>query len=156
MSKSKILRSGTDDFSEEDTETVTEELALNLNENLLKKSVPFLSSHEQFHLADLVECVATAEKHRRSMDENATRFLLFFRRFMLRKSQQKHYQSNLTWREISWAFHSGSQDILVDQVARHYQGRMLWEHARESGMFMWMSDVNALVSFSFYGKSYVC
>ena len=127
-------------------DSVTEDLALSLNEDLTKKSIPYLSSQEQFHLADLIECVATAEKHRRSMDENATRFLLFFRRYMLRKSQHRSNGLGITWREISWAFHSNSQDILTDQVSRHFQGRMRWEQARESGMFMWLTDVTALVS----------
>lgn len=30
-------------------------------------------------------------------------------------------------------------------VSRQFHGRMLWEHARESGIFMWMTDANALV-----------
>lgn len=149
LSKSKILTPDGVDLLDQEADSVTEELALTLNENLTKKSIPYLSSQEQFHLADLVECVAVAEKHRRSMDENATRFLLFFRRYMLRKSQRiRNVVKGLTWREISWAFHSGSQDILVDLVSRHYQGKMQWEHARESGMFMWMTDINGLVSIS--------
>ena len=129
----------------DEPENVTEELALTLNENLSKKILPYLSSQEQFHLADLVECVATAEKHRRSMDENATRFLLFFRRYALRNPQVQDLQPGITWREIAWAFFSDSQEILVDLVSRHFQGRMLWEQARESGMFMWMTDIAALV-----------
>ena len=98
------------------------------------------------HLADMVECIATAEKHRRSMDVNAMRYLLFLRQYLLRKAQNIQAQVGITWREIAWAFHSGSQDILVDLVSKHYNGRILWPHARESGIFMWMSDINALVS----------
>ena len=141
------MRSSYADFDHDDEpETVTEELAASLNENLAKLAIPQLSSHEQFYLADIIECVATAEKQRRSMDENAMRYLLFFRQHMIRKSQAAATQVKITWREIVWAFHSGSQDILVDLVSRQFQGRMLWEHARESGMFIWMSDLTALVS----------
>ncbi|MCJ1477391.1 regulator of (H+)-ATPase in vacuolar membrane [Lambiella insularis] len=133
------------DFSdEEEPDSVTEELAATLNENLARYPVPYLSSQEQMHLADLVECVATAEKHRRSMDTNAMRYLLFVRQHLIRKAQGRRKEVNITWREIAWAFHSGSQDILVDLTSRHYQGRMLWEHAKESGMFMWMTDIDAL------------
>ncbi|KAI4155167.1 MAG: hypothetical protein LQ340_001181 [Diploschistes diacapsis] len=141
LSNSRILRVDDDDY---EPDTVTEDVALSLNENLTKKSIPYLSSQEKFHLVDLIECVATAEKHRRSMDENATRFLLFFRRYMLRRSQRHNDAFGITWREIAWAFHSNSQDILADQVSHHFQGRMLWEHAKESGIFMWMTDINAL------------
>ena len=131
---------------EGEIDSVTDELALILNEHLTRKSLPYLSSHEQIHLADLVECVAMAEKHRRSMDDNAMRYLLFFRQHMLRKSQSPERPPALSWREFAWAFHSGSQDILLDLVSRHYSDRVLWEHAKETGMFMWLTDINTLRS----------
>ena len=141
------MRSSYAEFvDDDDPETVTEDLAASINEHLTKLALPQLSSQEQFHLADIIECVATAEKHRRSMDENAMRYLLFFRQHMIRKSQSPAARVQITWREIAWAYHSGSQDILVDLVSRQFHGRMLWEHVRESGMFMWMTDVHALVS----------
>ncbi|KAI9875830.1 MAG: regulator of (H+)-ATPase in vacuolar membrane [Pleopsidium flavum] len=141
----KEMRSPYADFSDSDeAEVVTEDLAAQLNENLAKTSIPQLSSQEQIHLADIVECVATVEKHRRSMDENAARYLLFFRQHVLRKGQAPFGQVGITWREIVWAFHSGSQEILVDLVSRQFQGKVLWEHARESGIFMWMTDLTAL------------
>ena len=141
------MRSSYAEFIDEDEpEIVTEELAASLNQNLTKLAIPQLSSREQLHLADIIECVATAEKQRRSMDENAMRYVLFFRQHVIRKSQGPTTQVNITWREVIWAYHSGSQDILVDLVSRQFQGRMLWEHARESGMFMWMTDLSALVS----------
>lgn len=133
-------------IEESEPETVSEELAALLNENLAKLALPHLSSQEQIHLADIVECVATAEKHRRSMDENAMRYLLFFRQHMLRKSQAPAGRVGITWREIVWAYHSGSQDILVHLVSKQFQGKFLWKHARESGIFMWMTDLSALVS----------
>lgn len=123
-----------------------EEVAISLNETLTKVSIPQLSSREQIHLVDIVECVSTVEKHRRSIDENAIRYFLFFRQHMIRKSQTAPNRANVSHREIVWAYHSESQDILVDLVSRQFQGRMLWEHARECGMFMWMTDLTALVS----------
>lgn len=74
------------------------------------------------------------------------RYLLFFRQHMISQSQQAMKQDAVTWREITWAFHSSSQDLLVDLVSRQFHGRMLWEDARESGMFMWITDLTALVS----------
>ena len=106
--------------------------------------MPNLSSHEQLHLRDIVDCISTVEKNRRSMDGNAMRFLLFFRQHELRKEQNPERNVSISWREMGWAFHSNSQDILVDLVTRHFQGRMLWTRARECGMFMWMTDLNAL------------
>ena len=137
----KDMRSSYADFSDDgEPQAVTEEVAIQLNELLQTKQIPLLSSREQFHLADIVECVGMVEKHRRSIDDNAGRFLLFFRAHALSDAQ-----APISWREIIWAFHSQSQDILVDLVSRHFNGRMLWQHAKESGVFMWMSDITALV-----------
>lgn len=123
---------------------MTEAIASSMNEQLTKFTIPQLSGQEQIHLAGIVECVALVEKQRRSMDENAARFMLFFRQHALRKGRPQ--EVNLSWREINWAFHSNSQDILTDMVTHQFHGRMLWENARESGMFMWISDITALVS----------
>lgn len=151
------MRSSYADFVEEsEPETVTEDLAASLNENLAKLAVPQLSSQEQILLAGIVECVATAEKHRRSMDDNAMRYLLFFRQHMLRKGQASASRVGITWREIVWAYHSNSQDMLVQLVSKQFQGRMLWKHARESGMFMWMADLSALASAEIIFFRYSC
>lgn len=141
----KEVHSAYTDFSDDtEPQSVTEEVASNLNELLTTKRIPLLSSREQFRLADIVECVSVVEKHRRSIDDNAGRFLLFFRQHVQNDAQK----SPISWREIIWAFHSGSQDILADLVSRHFNGKMLWQHAKECGIFMWMSDINALVSLS--------
>ena len=134
---------GTFSDDDEEIETVTESVASAINEKLTKIALPHLSRQEQIHLADIVECVATVEKQRRSMDDNAARFMLFFRQHALRRGRSN--EIFLSWREINWAYHSNSQDILVDMVSHQFHGKMLWEHARESGMFMWITDHNALV-----------
>jgi hypothetical protein len=128
---------------DEEIETVTESVASAINEQLTKIALPHLSRQEQIHLADIVECVAIVEKQRRSMDDNAARFMLFFRQHALRRGRSN--EIFLSWREINWAYHSNSQDILVDMVSHQFHDKMLWEHTRESGMFMWMTDHNALV-----------
>ncbi|KAF1957089.1 hypothetical protein CC80DRAFT_411478 [Byssothecium circinans] len=137
----KEMHSSYADFSDDtEPETVTEEVASSLNELVQTKQIPLLSSREQFHLADIIECVGMVEKHRRSIDDNAGRFLLFFRQHVLNEAKT----GPISWREITWAFHSQSQDILVDLVSRHFSAKMLWQHAKESGMFMWMTDITAL------------
>jgi hypothetical protein len=139
----KEVHSSYNDFSDNDEpETVTEEVAANLKDLLTTKQMPLLSSREQFRLADTVECIGMVEKHRRSIDDNAGRFMLFFRQHVQSETQK----APLSWREIVWAFHSGSQDILLDLVSRHFNGKMMWQHAKQCGVFMWMSDINALVS----------
>ena len=144
--RGKSLSSLQTSSSEDELDIVTEELALELNENLTKIAVPYISSQEQIHLVDIIECVAIGEKNRRSIDSNALRYILFFRQQMLRQRQVSQARVGITWREFVWAVHSESQDILVDLVSRHFNARMLWKQAKESGMFMWMKDIAALVS----------
>ncbi|KAL2363792.1 hypothetical protein RJZ56_003263 [Blastomyces dermatitidis] len=127
-----------------ESSVVDETLGTALNENLMRVALPQLTSTEQFRLVNIIECVATVDKHRRSMDDNAARYLLFFRQHMLRRSQGLPEQPTVSWREIVWALHSDSHEILVDLVSRQYQGKMLWEHAKESGIFMWITDLNSL------------
>ncbi|PQE33163.1 hypothetical protein CJF32_00003678 [Rutstroemia sp. NJR-2017a WRK4] len=139
----KEKKSAFDSFSDDsEVETVTEDVATYITEKLTKIALPQLSSQEQIHLADIVECVAIVERQRRSMDDNAARFMLFFRQHILRRGRANEVA--LSWREINWAYHSDSQDILADMVSRQFHGKMVWEHARESGIFMWITDSNAL------------
>ena len=141
------MQSSYADFSvEEEPSVMDENTAAILNENLARITLPQLSSQEQFRLADTIECVATVEKHRRSMDDNAARYLLFFRQHMLRRTQGVANKDTVSWREIVWAYHSGSQDILSDLVSKQFGGKMVWKSARESGIFMWLSDPVAIVS----------
>jgi hypothetical protein len=141
----KVTRSFGNFDDEDEVETVTESVAVAINEKLAQVALPQLSRQEQMNLADVVECVAVVEKQRRSMDDNAARFMLMFRQHVLRRGRTN--EVNLSWREINWAYHSNSQDILVDMVSHQFHGKVQWEHARESGMFMWMTDINALVRF---------
>ncbi|KAJ5167097.1 uncharacterized protein N7482_005878 [Penicillium canariense] len=118
----KEMRSSYTDaaVAEELSFVMDESTAQALNENLARIALPQISSHEQFRLVDTIECVATVEKHRRSMDDNAARYLLFFRQHMLRRSQGVANKGTVSWREIVWAFHSGSQDILADLISRQF------------------------------------
>ncbi|OLN95328.1 Regulator of V-ATPase in vacuolar membrane protein 1, partial [Colletotrichum chlorophyti] len=127
---------------DDEDNTFSEEIAFAINERLTKVSLRQLSGHEQIQLADIVECAGLVEKHRRSLDENGARFMLFFRQHALRKNRTNEIQ--MSWREINWAYHSISQDILVDFVTKQCQGTIRWPDARESGMFMWLGDRNAL------------
>ncbi|KAL1306181.1 hypothetical protein AAFC00_004283 [Neodothiora populina] len=133
--------------------TVTEDVSVALTSLLAEKSIPQLSSTEQFGLAVMVECIGEVEKHRRSIDENAARFLLFWRGALARSRQSHSRQhdptvsgSSITWREMVWAYHSSSHDILVATITSHYKGRLEWSHAKGTGMFMWLTDREALLA----------
>lgn len=129
---------------DDDDEVFSEDVAQIISEKLTGIALPQLSGHEQFQLVDIIECVGMVEKHRRSMDENGARFMIYYRQHALRKRRTN--EISMSWREINWAYHSTSQDMLTDFVSRQHHGSLLWEHARESGMFMWLTDNAAVVS----------
>lgn len=132
------------DFEENaSSDTLTEDNAARLVDRLREVNISQLSSKDQLQLSDIVDCMALVEKQRRSMDENAARFSLFFRLHNL--NSDRHDNTVISWREITWAYHSESQDILIDVVNRQFQGRLLWKDARDSGLFMWITDHAALV-----------
>ena len=127
-------------ISEDELSAFGEPLAASLCDLLTKIPIPYLTGSEQMRLAAITECVAQVDKHRRSMDENGARYLLFFKQYILQRDRKLHSTAlaGLTWREIVWAFHSVSQEILVDLVSSAHKNRMLWSGARGSGMFMWL------------------
>ncbi|KAI1813485.1 RAVE protein 1 C terminal-domain-containing protein [Poronia punctata] len=127
---------------DEEEEIFTEEVAVSICEKLQGIPLPQLSGHEQIQLVDMVECAGYVEKQRRSLDENGYRFMVFFRQHALRKGRVN--EIHMSWRETNWAYHSTSQDILLDFVTRNYHGTMSWQDARESGIFMWLTDANAV------------
>jgi hypothetical protein len=130
---------------EDESTTVTEEVATAIVSLLSNKSLPQLSGTEQLSLADIIECVGVAEKHRRSIDENAARYLLFWRETVMRSRQSSSSSAAVTWREMLWAYHSTSQDILIDIITRHNNGQINWSHARDTGVFVWLTDREALL-----------
>ena len=130
--------------ADEESEDLSEEKAMSLTENLSKIAVPHLTSAEQLHLADGIECLALVGKQQRAMDVNALRYYFFLSQHMLRKGQGR-YEVLISWREYTWALHSSSQDLLVDHVSKQFRGRLQWKQASESGMFMWLKDPSALV-----------
>ncbi|KAJ0125021.1 hypothetical protein J7T55_006365 [Diaporthe amygdali] len=144
----KETRSYFDDrtSADDDDEVFTEDVAQTINEKLTNIALPQMSGHEQIQLVDMIECIGMVEKHRRSMDENGARFMIYYRQHSLRKRRTN--EVTMSWREINWAYHSISQDMLTDFVSRQHHGSLLWEHARESGMFMWLTD-NAAVKAQF-------
>lgn len=135
--------SGFFNYTEDEDEfsTFDETLAGNLCELLKKIAIPHLTGTEQIMLTGIVECVAQVKLHRRSIDENGARYMLFFRQHGLRREKPA---VDMSFREVVWAFHSASQEILVDLVNRNAKSRMLWAQARESGIFMWLRDADAV------------
>lgn len=137
----KTLSSHTNDNNQNKIVTVAH--AHLIAEKLAKISLPRLSNNEQTILIDIIEHLVTINKNRNSLDKCAIKFGFSFLMHRYRGNE-----SSLKWREINWAYHSNNHDMLIDFVSRQSHGKMLWEHARQIGLFMWLTDRTKLVSFS--------
>ncbi|KAK7207073.1 RAVE protein 1 C terminal-domain-containing protein [Myxozyma melibiosi] len=135
---SKLFSNG--NFDEVDYSTFSEKVAENLSDYLKRLSLPYLTSHQQISLTAMVEAMGQVEEHRRSLDENGIRYFLAFRLFVLHRDSMLQ----MPYRDHTWAFHSESQEILVDLVSRSFNGRMTWQQAKETGIFMWLKSQDAL------------
>ncbi|KAF3159077.1 regulator of (H+)-ATPase in vacuolar membrane [Orbilia oligospora] len=119
-------------------------LCSELVSQLKEVSIPYLSRKEQMSLAGIVESMSEEWLHRQSLDEWGVRYLLFFKHYALQKSNFYSRASGVSFREISWAFQSETQEILVDLVTKTYQNKMQWSQARDAGFFMWLKDPTSL------------
>ena len=126
---------------------MTEDIALSLKDSISRMRLPDLTKAEHDRMRIVTQSATMAANHQSAVDTKGMRFLLFFQQHVLQGTPEV----SLSWRDFVWAYHSASQDILVDLISRHYQGKLIWEDAKERGLFMWMTDPAALVSlFSSY------
>lgn len=119
--------------------TFSTDVSSRLIEYLTKVSLPYLTSHQQISLVSIIEGLGQVEEQRYSLDENGIRYLLAFRLFILHRDTMNY----MPYRDHNWAFHSKSQEILVDLVTRTYSAKMTWTQARECGIFMWLNSLDS-------------
>lgn len=52
----------------------------------------------------------------------------------------------LKYRDVVWAFHSDSQDILLEESMKACDGgKLTWENAKALGVFLWLKSPEVLV-----------
>jgi len=58
----------------------------------------------------------------------------------------RHHRTRLAFRNIVWALHSDSQDILLSAATECcHDGKMLWQDAKRLGVFLWLKSSDTLV-----------
>ena len=61
-------------------------------------------------------------------------------------ANQLQRRERLRYRDMIWAFHSESQDLLLSSSVAACGGKMCWVDARALGVFTWMQSTEAMVS----------
>ncbi|KAG6832276.1 hypothetical protein H0H92_003509 [Tricholoma furcatifolium] len=147
------------DQKEKTEESFNRSLALGLIEALETYPLPHLSPNEQAHLITLVQTTLEIDEQRRALDSNGLRYLISMRSFFIlnhRASAPSSPQSKgavpispgrrerLRYRDMIWAFHSESQDLLLQASAAACNGKLGWSNARAVGISIWLTSVDAL------------
>ena len=102
-----------------------------------------------------------ADRQRRALDPNGLRYLITMRVFYIFNrrlsipnspasngalSGQLQKRERLRYRDIIWAFHSESQDLLLNaSIAACDGGKMCWPDARALGVYIWLRSPEIMV-----------
>lgn len=115
-----------------------------LSEYMSRLPLPYLSNVEQIELLSLINALLEVETQRRSLDEDGQRFYILVRRFVftMRMSARRGMRTgDLKIRDIVWAYHSDSQDLLLEVAKQAVGGeRYTWAEARKVGIFLWLRN----------------
>ena len=127
-------------------EELTGDLAVSLCEKVDKMSLPHIHHRHQHHLVRILYSIGLTAKDFRSVDTGALRYIILFRQCLDHSQQgyQNAPQTSISYREYVFALHSTTQDLLVNIIVKHSASRLLWPAARASGLFMWLSDMDAV------------
>ncbi|GAA5841848.1 hypothetical protein JCM11251_005402 [Rhodosporidiobolus azoricus] len=139
--------------------TFTEEDLGRLLSALRKQSLKGLTKLEHEHLAVLAQTVLETQARKSSLDENGLRFLVSLRSFYLYHSATVSpaalsstaatlngplVSQRLKYRDMVWAFHSDSQDLLLEEATKACGGKLTWEKARILGLGLWLKSPEVL------------
>ncbi|KAF7306783.1 WD repeat protein [Mycena indigotica] len=134
----------------------------NLIETLENKPLPHLTPNEQAHLLVLIQTTLEIDEQQRALDANGLRYLISMRSFYILNRRasgpnspqslntiprQSGRRERLRYRDMIWAFHSESQELLLAaSAAASNGGKMVWADARALGVSVWLTSVDSLKS----------
>ncbi|KAF9106062.1 hypothetical protein BGX29_010629 [Mortierella sp. GBA35] len=137
-----------DDFkSSDESKFLNDRTSKDMIEFLTRVSLVGLSKNAQLQLSAFIEGFAKIDKQHGTIDDNGLRFLLHVRRFnylsyILSPAQRP---TMLSFRDITWAYHSESQDLLLDFCVNSLKVPMTWPEAKSLGLFLWMRKKDAMI-----------
>ncbi|KDQ63425.1 hypothetical protein JAAARDRAFT_169243 [Jaapia argillacea MUCL 33604] len=146
----------TEDIDEPDEDVFSRSLVDRLLERLESDPLPHMTANEHAHLLVLIQTALEVDEQRRALDTNGTRYLTTMRSFYIFNrrilSSPSSPQSNgaiprhtgwrerLRFRDMIWAFHSESQDLMLGASTAACNGKMCWPDARALGIFIWLNS----------------
>lgn len=58
---------------------------------------------------------------------------------------RRGFRDRIRYRDMVWAFHSNSQEILLAASTAACGGKILWKDARAMGVVLWLNSIESLV-----------
>ncbi|KAI7828679.1 RAVE protein 1 C terminal-domain-containing protein [Gamsiella multidivaricata] len=137
---SDLFMSHDDYESADENKFLDDRTAQEMIEFLTRVPLTGLSKSAQLLLSAFIEGFEKIDKQHGSIDDSGLRFLLAVRRFnylsyILPPNQRP---SMLSYRDITWGYHSESQDLLLDFCSNLLKTPMNWTEAKSLGIFLWM------------------
>ncbi|OAX44398.1 hypothetical protein K503DRAFT_383768 [Rhizopogon vinicolor AM-OR11-026] len=145
---------------EPDEPLFSRDMVETLIEQLEARPVPHLTPNEHAHLLVLIQTTLEIEEQRRALDANGLRYVISMRSFYILNRRitsdpssprsngaiprSTGWRERLRYRDMIWAFHSESQQLLLSTSTAACNGRMLWSDARALGIFIWLNSVESL------------
>ncbi|KAF7985328.1 hypothetical protein HWV62_6523 [Athelia sp. TMB] len=156
------LFSRTEEQDDSDENGFSRGLVARLIDALESRPLPSLTSNEHAHLLVLIQTTLEIDEQRRALDSNGLRYLISMRSFYILNRRVKSdpsspqstgeiprqtgYRQRLRYRDMVWAFHSESQDLLLNTSTSAGNGKMCWSDARSLGIYIWLRSVDSLKS----------
>lgn len=141
-------------------------LVENLLEALETNPLPHLTPNEHAHLLVLIQATLEIDEQRRALDANGLRYLISMRSFYILNQRATSptspasppsqpttngtiprstgFRERLRYRDMVWAFHSESQELLVGACVNACKGKMTWADARALGVPIWLNSIESL------------
>ncbi|KAI0673553.1 WD repeat-containing protein [Trametes maxima] len=147
---------------DEDEDPFSPAVVRKLLDRLEDNPISHLSPSENASLLVLIQTALEIEEQRRALDPNGLRYLISMRSFYILNrrasepgtpaspttgtapSSQLKRRERLRYRDMIWAFHSDSQEVLLSTSTAACGGKMGWSDARALGVFIWMRSADAM------------
>ncbi|KXT16619.1 hypothetical protein AC579_6669 [Pseudocercospora musae] len=140
--------------------SIGKDMADELKELLDEKELPLLSSEDHKRLTHVVDAAVYVKDHVNGLDTNALRYLFEWKLQLLQhradtgaangttqpNGVHHEFVPEMQWREITLAYHSTTQQPLLDILILHHDNKMNWHAARLLGVTSWVRDRQALAS----------
>ncbi|KAJ6509386.1 RAVE protein 1 C terminal-domain-containing protein, partial [Mycena vitilis] len=156
-----LLFNGPEQKDDDEEEGFSRALVNRLIQTLESDPLPHLTPNEQAHLLVLIQTTLEIDEQRRALDSNGLRYLISMRSFYILNRRvsapasprsentiprQTGRRERLRYRDIIWAFHSESQDLLLSASTTACNGKMCWADARALGVSIWLNSLDAMKS----------